>query len=140
MTVIGFGGLALRFVQDRHGTAGSLDVFEMTVQPGAKMPVAHAHATWDETIYGLAGTTTWRIDGADCRLGPGQSVFIGRGTVHGFRNDTDDPATCLCILTPGVLGPEYFQAMAALAAGGAPEPERMKALMLRHGLVPDPAG
>ncbi len=51
---IAIGGLALRFLQTKEGTAGSLDAFEMTVQPNARMPVAHYHESWDETIYGLS--------------------------------------------------------------------------------------
>lgn len=138
MTTIRIGGLELRFLQDKHATAGRLDVFEMIVQPQARMPVAHYHESWDETICGLDGTLTMRISGQDRPVGPGDSVFIAKGVVHGFRNDSTRPARCLCILTPGVLGPEYFQEVAALAAAGAPDPQKMKAVMLRYGLVPAP--
>jgi quercetin dioxygenase-like cupin family protein len=112
--VIQIGGLELRFLQDKDKTGGGLDLFEMTVQPNARMPVPHYHETWDETVYGLSGVTTWRVDGRDIEVGPGASVFIRRGVVHAFRNDTQVPATCLCILCPGVLGPAYFRDMAAL--------------------------
>jgi quercetin dioxygenase-like cupin family protein len=132
------GGLELRFVHNKEDTEGSLDAFEMTVQPNARMPVPHYHESWDEVAYGLTGATTFRVAGQDIVLGPGQSVFIKRGVVHGFRNDTQEPATCLCILTPGVLGPAYFRDMAALLSGGAPDLARMKETMLRYGLVPVP--
>ncbi|MBN8904661.1 MAG: FAD-dependent monooxygenase, partial [Rhodospirillales bacterium] len=137
---IEMGSLRLRFLRTKDQTKGSLDVFEMTVQPNGRMPVPHYHETWDETIYGLAGTTTWRIDGRDMTVGPGQTVFIPRGTVHGFRNETGAPASFLCVLTPGVLGPDYFREIAALLAGGAPDPAAMKQVMLRHGLVPCEGG
>ena len=116
MEVIRIGGLELRFLRSKEDTSGSLDMFEMTVQPNARMPVPHYHETWDETVYGLRGKTTWRIDGQDIGIGPGQTAFIKRGVVHGFRNDTQEPATCLCVLTPGVLGPAYFREMATLIA------------------------
>src|SRR5215212_7803472 len=134
---IRMGGLELRFLQSKEATGGSLDLFEMTVQPDARMPVPHYHESWDETVYGLTGTTTWRVDGQDIALAPGQTVFIRRGVVHGFRNDTQQAATCLCLLTPGVLGPGYFREIAGLLSGGGgpPDPVRMKAVMLRHGLV-----
>ena len=137
--VIRIGGLELRFLRSKNDTGGSLDMFEMTVQPNARMPVPHYHETWDETIYGLAGLTTWRIDGQDVGVEPGHSVFIKRGVVHGFRNDTQVPATCLCVLTPGVLGPDYFREMAALITGGPPDLAKMKETMLRYGLVPVPS-
>ena len=136
METIAFAGLELRFLRDKEETGGSLDLFEMTVQPQARMPVAHHHEGWEETIYGLAGVTTWRVDGGDVAVEPGATLFIPRGVVHGFRNDSAGPASVVCILTPGVLGPGYFRELAALVAGGAPDPARMKAVMLRHGLVP----
>jgi mannose-6-phosphate isomerase-like protein (cupin superfamily) len=135
---IRMGGLELRFLQSRDDTGGSLDLFEMTVQPDARMPVPHHHESWDETVVGLSGVSTWRVDGRDVSIGPGQSVFIRRGVVHGFRNDTAEPAECLCILTPGALGPAYFREMAGLLAAGTPDPAAMKAVMLRYGLVPAP--
>jgi quercetin dioxygenase-like cupin family protein len=133
---IGMGGLELRFLQSPEATGGSLGMFEMTVQPNARMPVPHYHESWDEAVYGLAGETIWRIDGQEVTLRPGQTLFIKRGVVHGFRNGSLQPGTCLCILTPGRLGPAYFREMAALLAGGAPDPVKMKETMLRYGLVP----
>jgi quercetin dioxygenase-like cupin family protein len=136
--IIRMGGLELRFFQTKDDTGGSLDAFEMIVQPNARVPAPHYHESWDETVYGVSGATTWRVDGEDVALAPGQSIFIKRGVVHGFRNDGPAPASCLCILTPGVLGPGYFREVAALIAGGAPDPASLKAIMLRHGLVPVP--
>ena len=49
--------------------------------------------------------TTFNVAGEDIVVGPGQSVFIRRGIVHAFRNDTQAATTCLCILTPGLQGP-----------------------------------
>lgn len=133
---ITIGGLELRFLQRSEESAGCIVLFEMTVQPNARMPVPHYHDLWEETIYGLTGTLTWRIDGEEIVSGPGQSVFIQRGVVHSFRNDTQQPAKCLCIITPGLLGPAYFREIAALVANGPPDMETMKATMLRYGLVP----
>ena len=134
--IIRMGGVELRFLQDKEGTQGSLDMFELTLQPDAEMPVPHYHENWDETVYGLVGTTTFHVAGDPVRIGPGQSAFIRRGVVHGFTNDTRDVATCLSVLTPGVLGPAYFREMAALLGTTPPDTARMKAVMLRYGLIP----
>jgi quercetin dioxygenase-like cupin family protein len=138
LEIIGFGGLELRFLLSKDETGGSLDLFEMTVQPNARVPVPHFHRSWDETIYGLDGIITWRIDGRDTTIESGQTAFIPRGIVHGFRNDAQQPATCLCILSPGVLGPAYFREMASLLSSGAPDRTKMQETMLRYGLVPAP--
>jgi quercetin dioxygenase-like cupin family protein len=136
--IINLGSLALKFLQTKDDTAGSIDMFEMTLQPNARMPIPHYHDSWDETIYGLTGTTTWRVDGKDIDVTPGETVFIKRGIVHGFTNRSSAPATCLCILNPGVLGPQYFKEMADLLAAPTPDPARMKETMLRYGLIPAP--
>jgi quercetin dioxygenase-like cupin family protein len=137
--IIRIGGVELRFLRSKEETGGSLDMFEMTLQPNARMPVPHHHESWDETVYGLAGTSTWRIGGREVEVAPGGTAFIGRGIVHGFENPGGGPATCLCVLTPGVLGPAYFREIAALVAGGPPDLARMREVMLRHGLVPAPS-
>ncbi len=136
---IAVGGLTLRFLHSKDDTSGSLDLFEMTCPPDGRMPVPHYHRDWDETVYGLSGTITFMVDGKPVELGPGDSVFIRRGIVHGFDNRSGAPASCLCVLTPGVLGPAYFRETGAeLRPGVAPDPARMRAIMERHGLIPAP--
>lgn len=140
METIRIGGLTLEFMHSKADTDGSLDMFKMTVQPAARVPAPHYHGTWDEAVYGLSGTLTFTVDGKAVEIGPGQSLFIKRGVVHGFRNDSAEPASCLSIMTPAVLGTAYFKELAALLSTGAPpDPEKMKEIMRRYGLVPVPS-
>lgn len=133
---IQIGPIVLRFLRSKHDTAGSLDMFEMDVAWEGRMPVPHYHRNWDETVYGLRGTLMFDVDGKPMRLDPGDTLFIPRGTVHGFENRSGTLATCLCVLTPGVLGPEYFREFGAVVAAGKPDPAVLREIMLRHGLVP----
>lgn len=135
MADIRIGGLTLEFLQDKDQTAGSLDLFRMTVQPKARVPAPHFHTDWDETIYGISGALIFRVDGRDVEVGPGMSVFIARGVIHSFRNDSDADATVLSVLTPGVLGPKYFQELSTLMAAGPPPPAKVKEIMDRYGLI-----
>ena len=130
------GALELRFLRDKHETNGSLDMFEMTCPPDGQMPEAHHHRDWDETAYGLTGTLTFTVDGKPAPLGPGDTLFIPRGVVHRFDNRSGAVATCLSVLTPGVLGPEYFRELGAYLAKGKPDPAVMREILLKHGLVP----
>jgi quercetin dioxygenase-like cupin family protein len=136
--IINIGPIKLKFLQTKDDTEGGVDMFEMTLQPNARMPIPHYHENWDETIYGLTGITRWRVDGRDVDVGPGETLFIKRGVVHEFNNRTAESATALCTLSPGVLGPQYFRDMAGLLGAGAPDPAKMKETMLRYGLVPAP--
>ncbi len=134
--LIRIGPLELRFLRSKHDTGGSLDMFEMVVPPTGRMPVPHYHRDWDETVYGLEGTVTFTVDGTAHAIGPGDTLFIPRGVVHGSDNRSGAVATCLSVLTPGVLGPDYFRELAALVAAGPPDAAKLREIMLRHGLVP----
>lgn len=137
METIRLGGIEIRFRQDKESTGGSLDLFELTVQGGAKVPAPHHHSSWDETVYSLEGEMVWTLDGKETLQRPGDCLFIPRGAVHHFVNRSDAPARALCILTPGVLGPSYFRELAALmSSGGPPDPQKVAAIMRAYGLVP----
>lgn len=103
------------------------------------MPIPHYHEGSDETVYGLSGMITWLVDGQEVVVGPGQSAFIPRGVVHGFSNRSGEAARFLSILTPGRLGPAYFQETADLVNSGHATHEAMVALMTRYGLIPSAA-
>jgi quercetin dioxygenase-like cupin family protein len=136
---IRIGPMAIRFLVDGEETDGSVAVFEFDVPARAKVPVAHSHDGYEETIYGLAGVLTWTIDGVPTDVGPGEAIHIPRGVVHHFDNAHDIDARALAIVTPGILGPEYFREVAAIveaAAGGPPDVAAIAAVMRRHGLTP----
>jgi quercetin dioxygenase-like cupin family protein len=136
---IKIGQLAIRFLVEGEASGGSVAVFEFDVPAGAKVAAAHSHDGYEETIYGLAGVLTWTIDGTPIDVGPGEAVFIPRGVVHQFDNTHEVDASALAIVTPGVLGPDYFRETAAIvnaAAGGPPDFAALGEVMRRHGLTP----
>jgi quercetin dioxygenase-like cupin family protein len=138
---IRIGQLAIRFLLEGEASGGSVAVFEFDVPAGAKVPVAHSHDSYEETIYGLEGVLTWTIDGETTDVGPGDIVCIRRGAVHHFDNTHDVDAKVLAVVTPGILGPHYFREAAAVveaAAGGPPDLAAIAAVMRRHGLTPAP--
>ena len=135
------GELAIRFLVRSEESAGSVAVFEFDVPAGAKVAAAHSHDGYEETIYGVEGVLTWTIEGAATDVGPGEALCIPRGAVHHFDNTGDGDATQLAIVTPGVLGPNYFREVGAIldaAAGGPPDLAAIGEVMRRHGLTPVP--
>ena len=68
-------------------------------------------------------------------------LCIARGAVHRFDNFSSSDAKMLAVVTPGVLGPDYFREIAAVvaaAAGGPPDPAAIAGVMRRNGLTPMP--
>ena len=136
-TIIPIGQIGIRFLLEAADTNGSVAMFEFTVPVGAKVPLPHYHREYDETIYGVEGVMTFTVEGKPVDIGPGKSCFIPRGAVHGFNNLKETDAKALAIVTPALLGPDYFKEMATIVnLGGPPDLEKLKAVMLKHGLVP----
>lgn len=138
---IRIGPLAIRFLVEGEESGGSVAVFEFDVPAGVKVPAAHSHDGYEETIFGLEGVLTWTLEGMPTDVGPGEALFIPRGVVHQFQNVHDADAKALAIVTPGVLGPEYFREVAAIvgaATGGPPDLGAIAEVMRRHGLTPAP--
>src|SRR6266511_13745 len=135
------GELAVRFLVESEESGGSVAVFEFDVPAGARVPAAHSHDGYEETIYGLEGILTWTIEGTPTDVGPGEALCISRSAVHYFDNTRDVDAKALAIVTPGILGPDYFREVAAIldaAVGGPPDLAAIAAVMRRHGLTPAP--
>lgn len=138
---IRIGQLTIRFLLEGGLSGGSVAVFEFDVPAGAKVPIAHSHDGYEETIYGLEGVLTWTVDGRLSDVGPGEVLCIPRGAVHRFYNGHNADTKMLAIVSPGLLGPDYFREMAAVvnaATGGPPDPAALAAVMRRHGLTPAP--
>jgi quercetin dioxygenase-like cupin family protein len=137
--IIRAGQIGIKFLLEAADTNGSVAMFEFTVPTGARVPVPHSHAHYDETIYGVEGVMTFTVDGKAVPIGPGESCFIRRGAVHGFNNLQSVEAKALAVVTPALIGPGFFKEMAAIVnAGGPPDMAKIKETMLRHGLVPAP--
>ncbi|HLW61477.1 MAG TPA: cupin domain-containing protein [bacterium] len=139
---IRIGPLAVRFLITGENSNGSVAAFELVV-PGAQRLAApaHSHGRYEETIYGIDGVLTWTVDGKPFNVGPGQALCIPRGAIHRFDNNGSQNVRALCVITPAVLGPQYFRESAEVinaAAGGPPDRAKIAEIMHRHGLTPAP--
>jgi quercetin dioxygenase-like cupin family protein len=132
--------LEIRFLVTGADSNGNVAVFEMTVPAGDKLPAPpHSHDAYEETIFGEEGTLAWTVDGDAIEVGPGQALCIPRGAVHQFANHGSEDTKALVIITPAVIGPEYFRETAEVvnaAAGGPPDRAKLTAIMRRYGLTP----
>jgi quercetin dioxygenase-like cupin family protein len=156
--IIRVGPIGIKFLLEAAETNGAMAMFEFTVPVGVKMPQPHSHKSYDETVYGVEGVVTFEIldgnppslpptsdsggegklrRGKSVDIGPGESFFIPRGAVHGFSNLKDVNVKALAVITPGLLGPDFFREAAAIVnVGGKPDLEKLKAVMAKHGLIP----
>jgi quercetin dioxygenase-like cupin family protein len=138
---IRIGGLAIRFRLEGRESGGSVAVFEFDVAVGGTLPAAHSHDGYEETIYGREGVLTFTVEGKETEIRPGGVLCVPRGAVHRVDNFQPTEAKVLAIVTPGILGPDYFREIAAVvkaASGNPPDPAALAEVMRRHGLTPAP--
>jgi quercetin dioxygenase-like cupin family protein len=82
--------------------AGALSILEMA--PGMTVPL-HRHPASIEVVYVLSGHAVMNdIAERDQKIGPGDAVYIARGTVHGLKNTGGEPVVAVQLYAPG--GPE----------------------------------
>ncbi|MDI2099613.1 cupin domain-containing protein [Ruicaihuangia caeni] len=67
--------------------------------PGQTMQ-HHYHRTYREVVVVQSGRITLEIDDQALVLGPGDKCVIAIGSVHGVRNDTDEPAVLTYLKVP----------------------------------------
>jgi quercetin dioxygenase-like cupin family protein len=135
------GQVIIRFLMEGDESAGALAMFEFEVPHGAKVPVAHSHDGYEETIYGLDGVLTFTVSGSKRDIGPGEVLCIPRGAIHRFDNFSGANTRMLAVITPGILGPSFFREIGAVidaAVGGPPDLAGLAAIMKGHGLTPAP--
>jgi len=135
--IIQVGQVTINFLLETADTKGSVAMFEFSVPSGAKVPLPHYHEHYDETIYGLDGVITFTVEGKPVDIAQGESYFIPRGVVHGFNNFTNENSKALAVITPALLGSNFFEECAKIVnAGGPPNIGKLNEVMKRHGLVP----
>jgi quercetin dioxygenase-like cupin family protein len=133
--VIRIGQIEIRYLLEGADTNGALALFEVVVPPNARVPAPHRHVAYEETVYALAGTCTFTVEGRELALAPGSALFIPRGAAHHFVNRGAETVRFLATVTPGVLRSDYFREVAAvISAGGPPDLKRIGEIMERHGL------
>ncbi|MEY8802950.1 cupin domain-containing protein [Leisingera sp. XS_AS12] len=126
-------GVQYKTILSPSQSGGTLSIVD-SLSPVGSGPPRHVHEKEDETFVILSGTCKIWIDGEETLAGPGQSVFIPRGTNHTFKVVGTEPSRHLVILTPGGFE-EFFVEM---AAGNFQIPADMPAIeeaAKRHNLV-----
>jgi len=110
-------------------------MFEMILPPNAIAPPAHSHKHSDEVLYVLEGRLRHVIDGLVRDLAAGDTIFTPRGAVHAFSNPFPEAVRTLTVLTPDIGAAYFREAAEVMNAGGAPDRDRLAAVMMRHGLI-----
>jgi transcriptional regulator with XRE-family HTH domain len=76
-----------------------LEPLLVTVRPNSDLEEPYSHEG-EEFAYVIEGELLFTMDSEEYRLGPGDSIHLLPTVPHAIRNDTDEPAKVLWVLTP----------------------------------------
>jgi mannose-6-phosphate isomerase-like protein (cupin superfamily) len=79
----------------------------------------HRHDAHDLVVVMLRGFGSMRIGDETRPVGAGSILYVPRGAVHAFRNESGAPAAAYAIYTPPFDGKDRVAPDAPRAAGGA---------------------
>ena len=127
------GATTARLVATGSLTDGRYGLFrwEMTARSGGASP--HVHRTFSEAFYILEGAVMVHDGDAWTEAHAGDFLYVPPNGVHGFRNDSGEPASMLILFAPGAPREAYFSELAErIASGRAFSAEDKAAFMARH--------
>jgi mannose-6-phosphate isomerase-like protein (cupin superfamily) len=125
-------GTTVEYLATGGSTGGLFGLYRWTMSGVASGPGPHFHRTLDESFFVLSGSIRiydgreWR----DCR--PGDFVHVPPGGIHGFRNESGQPASMLIHFAPGAPREAYFEGTARFAAEGKPPAGALDEFYLEH--------
>lgn len=114
-------------------TNGDYGLYRWNMGAEPSGPSPHFHKSLSESFFVLSGTISlfdgqrW-VDGR-----PGDFLYVPEGGVHGFRNESGEPASMLILFAPGAPREAYFEGLAEIGRTGVrPSEEEMAEFFLKH--------
>lgn len=114
------------------GTGGLFGLYRWNFSAARSGPDPHFHRTITESFFILSGVVTIHDGTGWKEAHPGDYLHVPAGGIHGFRNASGRPASMLLHFSPGAPREDYFETLAALAAGQVMDEGEHAAFMLRH--------
>ena len=125
-------GHAVVVLLDGEQTGEKFTAF-LNISPPGCGPGLHYHEREDEWFYIIEGRVSFFLNDTWTDMFPGDCVYSPRGSVHGFKNNTDQPIRVFINLTPaGIEG--LFAEVAEEWAQPEPDVNRLAALDEKYGL------
>lgn len=110
-------GNRVHYLATGESTGGLFGLYRWEFSGAVSGPGAHFHRTISESFYILAGAVRV-FDGKEwVTARPGDFLHVPPGGLHGFRNESGEPASMLLHFAPGAPREAYFEGLLRLAEG-----------------------
>jgi quercetin dioxygenase-like cupin family protein len=120
-TTVGVVGDIYRFLATGEETNGAYALVDAIVPPGGGPP-PHRHSREDEAFYVTEGEITFTIDGRQAIARAGTFASAPRGTLHSFRNNSQQTARMLIHVVPAGIEKMFLEIGVPLPPGATTGP------------------
>jgi len=134
-----------RFLVTGEQTGGKYATWEARISPGGGPP-PHRHQREDESFYVLEGEVVFTADGQRMVATAGQFVHLPVGSLHHFKNETEQPARMLITVFPAgfeqmllTVGTPVDPSMTVAPPPTASEISRLLELAPQYGVEINPS-
>jgi mannose-6-phosphate isomerase-like protein (cupin superfamily) len=125
-------GTAVHYLTTGASTHGQFGLYWWEAKPHTPGPSTHFHRTMSESFFILSGMVRLFNGERWIDATAGDFLYVPEGGLHGFRNESDEPASMLLLFAPGAPREAYFEALAEKAAGRRFSDEEWTDLCRRH--------
>ena len=108
---------SVRYLATGASTNGQFGLYRWEMLSRAPGPIPHFHKTMSESFFILSGTVRLFNGERWIDATAGDFFYVPAGGIHGFQNDSAEPASMLILFAPGVAREPYFEALADIASG-----------------------
>ena len=122
------GGSA-HYLATAASTDGKFGLYRWEMGPGRGGPDPHFHRSISESFYVLSGEVRLHDGNGWVDGHPGDFLYVPQGGIHGFRNESGEPASMLILFTPGAPREDYFERVHTV---GEMTPEDRDEFFRRH--------
>jgi quercetin dioxygenase-like cupin family protein len=125
-------GGRVHYLATGASTTGQFGLYRWEMAAAQSGPDPHFHRTISESFYVLLGAMRLYNGRAWVDAGPGDFLFVPEGGLHGFKNESGEPASMLILFAPGAPREDYFETLARVGEGLTMTDEERAAFMIRH--------
>ena len=106
------------FVATGELTRGQYGLYRWDMPANAGGAGGHFHRGFSEAFYVIEGSPTFFNGEAWTPGHAGDYLYVPEGGIHGFRNDSDAPASMLILFAPGIAREAYFLELEEIGRSG----------------------
>jgi mannose-6-phosphate isomerase-like protein (cupin superfamily) len=104
-------GGAAHYLATGASTTGHFGLYRWDMAGPPSGPDPHFHRTISESFFVLAGTVRLFNGERWIDATTGDFLYVPAGGIHGFRNESGQPASMLILFAPGAPREAYFEGL-----------------------------